>query len=63
MPTNLNPISTTSTIVLTSTGSTDLVTGSLPFGVYNDSTQFISGASAQVAYVYKKLGATLLTLS
>ena len=62
MPTNLNPISTTSTIVLTSTGSTDLVTGSLPFGVYNDSTQFISGASAQVAYVYKKLGGDVVDI-
>jgi hypothetical protein len=56
VPTNLNPLATTSAIVLTSTGSTDLVTGSLPFGVYNSSVQFISGASSQVAYVYKKLG-------
>ncbi len=62
MPTNLNPTSTTSAIVLTSTGSTDLVTNSLPFGVYNDSAQFISGASAQVAYVYKKLGGDVVDI-
>jgi hypothetical protein len=62
MPTNLNPLSTTSAIVLTSTGSTDLVTGSLPFGMYNESAQFISGASAQVAYVYKKLGGDVVDI-
>ena len=62
MPTNLNPTSTTSAIVLTSTGSTDLVTDSLPFGVYSDSDQFISGASAQVAYVYKKLGGDVVDI-
>ena len=62
MPTNLNPKSATSAIVLTSTGSTDLVTSSLPFGVYSDSAQFVSGASAQVAYVYKKLGGDVVDI-
>ena len=62
MPTNLSPISQTSAIVLTSTGSTDLVTDSLPFGVYNDSTEFLSGASAQVSYTYKKLGGDVVDI-
>ena len=62
MPTNLSPVSTTSAIVLTSTGSTALVTGSLPFGVYKASAEFISGAAAQVAYVYKKLGGDVVDI-
>mgnify|MGYP003147380018 CR=1 FL=1 len=62
MPTNLNPKSETSAIVLTSTGSTSLVTASLPFGVYNESTEFLSGASAQVAYTYKKLGGDVVDI-
>lgn len=62
MPTNLTPKSETSAIVLTSTGSTALVTDSLPFGVYNDSTEFLSGASAQVAYTYKKLGGDVVDI-
>jgi hypothetical protein len=47
---------------LTSTGSTALVTGSLPFGVYSDTSPFISGASDQVAYVYKKLGGDVVDI-
>ena len=62
MPTNLNPVSQTSAIILTSTGSTALVTGSLPFGVYSASAPFISGASDQVAYVYKKLGGDVVDI-
>ena len=62
MPTNLSPKSTTSTIILTSTGSTSQVTASLPIGVYTGSAQFISGASAQVAYVYKKLGGDVVDI-
>ncbi len=62
MPTNLSPKSQTSTVVLTSTGSTDLVTGSLPFGIYTASADFISGASDQVAYVYKKLGGDVVDI-
>jgi hypothetical protein len=59
---NLSPKSQTSTIVLTSTGSTSLVTGSLPFGIYTASADFISGASSQVAYVYKKLGGDVVDI-
>jgi len=62
MPTNLNPKSETSAIVLTSTGSTGLVTGSLPFGIYTGSADFISGAALQVAYTYKKLGGDVVDI-
>ena len=62
MPTKLSPLSQTSVIVLTSTGSLDLVTGSLPFGIYTGSAGFISGASDQVAFVYKKLGGDVVDI-
>ena len=62
MPTNLSPRSKTSAIILTSTGSTSQVTGALPIGAYTASAQFISGASAQVAYVYKKLGGDVVDI-
>ena len=62
MPTSLNPVSQTSAVILTSTGSTSLVTGSLPFGIYSGSTPFLSGASNQVAYVYKKLGGDVVDI-
>ena len=59
---NLTPKSKTSSIVLTSTGSTSQVTGTLPIGVYSGSADFISGASAQVAYTYKKLGGDVVDI-
>ena len=62
MPTNLNPISTTSAVVLTSTGSSTDVSGACPFGVYTASVAFLSGATDQVAYVYKKLGGDVLDI-
>ncbi len=62
MPTNISPKSQTSAIILTSTGSTDSVTDALPIGAYTASAQFISGASAQVAYVYKKLGGDVVDI-
>jgi len=58
----LSPSSTVSTSVLTSTGSTTLVTAALPFTVYAGSAPFISGATDQVAYVYKKLGGDVLDI-
>ena len=58
----LNPKSTTNTNVLPVTGSTTKVTGSLPFGMYATSTDFISGAVDQVAYTYKKLGGDVLDI-
>ena len=62
MPTNLSPKSQASAIILTSTGSTSQVTDALPIGAYTGSAQFISGASAQVAYVYKKLGGDVVDI-
>jgi len=68
----LTPESTTSAIVLPSTGSVDNVNSSdnpLPFGIYTatdvDSTSitnFKQGAADQVAYVYKKLGGDVLDI-
>lgn len=62
MPTNLNPLSTTSAVVLTSTGSTTAVSGACPFGIYTASVAFLSGASDQVAYTYKKLGGDVVDI-
>lgn len=62
MPKNLQPTSQTSAIVLTSTGSAADVADSLPIGVYSGSAAFLSGASAQVAYVYKKLGGDVVDI-
>lgn len=62
MPTNLSPKSTQSAIILTSTGSTDAVSAACPFGIYTASANFLSGASDQVAYVYKKLGGDVVDI-
>lgn len=62
MPRNLSPQSTVSAVILTSTGSADLVAAALPFGVYTGSVSFLSGASAQVAYTYKKLGGDVVDI-
>jgi hypothetical protein len=61
MPTNLQPSSTVSAVVLPSTGSTDDVISSLSYGIYTTDT-FISGAVDQVAYTYNKLGGRVLDL-
>ena len=70
----MTPKSTSSKVILTSTGSTTATgngaanTTHYPFGVYVDSsyplydTNFISGASDQVAYTYKKLGGDVLDI-
>lgn len=62
MPTNLSPKSTTSAIILTSTGSADNVATAVPFGIYTGSADFLSGASLQVNYVYKKLGGDVVDI-
>jgi hypothetical protein len=62
MPTNLSPKSTTSAIILTSTGSADNVANAVPFGIYTGSVDFLSGASLQVNYVYKKLGGDVVDI-
>jgi hypothetical protein len=61
-PQPLNPKSSTSTIVLTSTGSAGLVAVAVPFGVYTASVPFLSGAALQVNYVYKKLGGDVVDI-
>lgn len=58
----LNPASTTNTNVLTSTGSVTAVAATLPFGIYGGIGEFLSGASDQVAYTYKKLGGDVLDI-
>jgi len=62
MPTNLSPKSTTSPIVLTSTGSATAVAAGLPFGMYTGSAAFLSGAALQVGYVYRKLGGDVVDI-
>ena len=58
----LTPASQTSAIILPITGTTGDVTASCPIGVYNSSTEFISGAAAQVAFTYKALGGDILDI-
>ncbi len=58
----LTPTSTTSAIILPKTGSTSNVAAALPLGVYSSSTQFISGATAQVAFTFKRLGGDVLDI-
>jgi len=62
VPTNLRPISETSAVILPSTGTLLQVTGTLPFGIYTGSAGFISGATDQVSYVYKKLGGDVVDI-
>ena len=68
----LSPASTTSAVILASVGNTGLTgdgagnASHSPFGLYVDAesdlydTNFINGASDQVAYTYKKLGGDVL---
>ncbi len=63
----LTPTSTTSAIVLPKTatfnGSTAAlseVTDACPIGAYSGSAAFVTGAVAQVAFVYKRLGGDVL---
>ena len=58
----LTPVSTLSAIVLPSAGNLADVAASLPFGIYSNSPAFISGATDEVAYVYKKLGGDVLDI-
>lgn len=59
---NLSPSSTGNKNVLPVTGTIANVTSSLPFGIYVESTDFLSGAVDQVAYTYKKLGGDVLDI-
>jgi len=50
MPTNLQPVSTVSAVVLPATGSSTDVQGTLAYGIYT-SDDFNAGATDQVAYI------------
>jgi len=58
----LTPQSQTSAITLPAAGNTENVTQQLPFGVYVNSQQFITGASDQVSFTYKMLGGDVLDI-
>ena len=62
MPASLIPTSQTSTVILTKTGSVTAVSDAVPFGMYTGSLEFLTGAKAQVAYVYKKLGGDVVDI-
>jgi len=63
---DLTPLSTLSKKVLPATGSVGDVAACLPFNIYGDSnsdlysSDFLSGASDQVSYVYRMLGGDVL---
>ena len=59
---NLTPTSTTSAIVLPATGTISSVSSSLAIGYYSDTDSFLSGAAAQVAFTYKRLGGDVLDI-
>lgn len=59
---NLLPQSTLSAVVLPVTGSPSDVISYLPFAIYSGSAAFLTGASDQVSYVYKKLGGDVLDI-
>lgn len=58
----LTPTSKTSAIILPATGNVSNVAASLPLGVYAGSAEFLSGAAAQVAFTYKRLGGDVLDI-
>jgi len=62
MPINLNPISQTSAIILPATGTYSKVAAAVPFGIYTGSSDFLSGATLQVPYIYKKLGGDVVDI-
>lgn len=62
MPTNLNPKSETSAVILTQTGSKNDVAESIPFQIYTGSADFLEGAALQVNYVYRKLGGDVVDI-
>ncbi len=62
MPTDLSPLSETSAIILSSSGDPAAVAAAVPFGVYTASDQFLTGASLQVNFVYKRLGGDVIDI-
>ena len=59
----LTPVQQTSAIVLPVTGTySNVTTTAVPYGIYLNSTDFISGAVDQVAFTYKMLGGDVLDI-
>ena len=58
----LTPISQMSKSILPPTGTVSEVADSLPLEVYSNSEQFLSGATDQVAYTYRKIGGDVLDI-
>ena len=56
----LTPSSTTNKSILPISGTYENVVGTLPYGIYENSEEFINGAVDQVAYTFKKLGGDVL---
>ena len=61
-PPTLTPSSQTSVSRLPATGSAGDVAAAVPYGVYNSSTDFLSGAASQVNYTYRMLGGDVLDI-
>jgi hypothetical protein len=58
----LTPASQVSAVILPRTGSADDVSLQTPVGVYDTSTDFLSGAADQINYTYQKLGGDVLDI-
>ena len=59
----LRPASETSAVILPSSSlPSEAADAALPFSVYTEDRYFLSGASDQVAYTYKKLGGDVLDI-
>lgn len=58
----LYPASSVPAKILPSTGSVSDVAASVPLGVYSNEPSFLSGAAAQVAYVFTSLGGDILDI-
>jgi hypothetical protein len=58
----LTPSSTTNKSILPISGTYENVVGTLPYGIYENSEEFINGAVDQVAYTFKKLGGDVLDI-
>ena len=59
---DLTPTSTQSAITLPATGTVGDVATTLAIGFYSSTNTFLSGAAAQVAYTYKRLGGDVLDI-
>jgi len=59
---SLTPVSTQSAITLPATGTVASVADTLAIGYYSATDSFLTGAAAQVAYTYKRLGGDVLDI-